>query len=566
MRVCPECRATYTDDAPVCTTDGSSLVPVEAMGPVDVPLEPGTMVGEYRVDKLLGTGSFGEVYAGEQPLIGKRVAIKLLHRKLSSDATVVSRFIAEARAVNRIRHRNIIDIFSFGMLDGQRHYFVMELCDGMTLGALLDRERRLDPARAIPILRGVADALDAAHQADVTHRDLKPDNIFLVVEKDGSFFPKLLDFGIAKLVGDDAAHKTRTGMAMGTPRYMSPEQCRGKRVDHRADIYALGVVAHEMLTGHPVFEAESAMDLLFKHSIETPLPMSAHCPDLPPELDAPVLAMLAKRPNDRPASAGQAIAALAEQAIAAGALPSRPGDDAATVRQASPFVAAAHDGKRAGSSSSRAARVDDSGDRREAVTVPGGKRPVSSGSQGPTLVSAGNDAEVASAPTLIAGSTSGDGSTTGPARVRDEAILSQSAPEPSSSTLGGVRSSDRAPRPPARWPYVAAVAVAVAAGAFALAQSRSKPDATGVVLAHSAAAPDVPSAVTALPSVTPANTPTVVPSLLPLPTASAASSSSVPSARPPVRAPAGGPKPTATPRPSDDRDLDRPVEIVPGHK
>jgi serine/threonine-protein kinase len=284
----------------------------------DAPIEAGTMIGEYRVDRKLGSGTFGDVYAGEQPLIGKRVAIKLLHRKFSSDAEVVSRFVAEARAVNRIRHRNIIDIFSFGMLGDSRHYFVMELLDGLTLSELLHRERRLSLDTALPLFRGIASGLDAAHEAGITHRDLKPDNVFLAIERDGSFFPKLLDFGIAKLVDEEAAHKTATGVAMGTPRYMSPEQCRGKPVDHRADIYSLGVVIHEALTGQPLFDGDSSMDVLFKHTNEPPPRMSSVSPDLPPELDEPVLAMLAKRPKQRPASAGEAVAALIEAAKAAG--------------------------------------------------------------------------------------------------------------------------------------------------------------------------------------------------------------------------------------------------------
>jgi serine/threonine-protein kinase len=301
-----------------CPADGSALLPEAALLPVDPPLAAGTMAGEYRVDKKLGAGTFGAVYAGEQPLIGKRVAIKVLHRRFSSDAEVVSRFIAEARAVNRIRHKNIIDIFSFGLLPDRQHYFVMELLDGLTLGELLERERRLSPARALPILRGIAAGLDAAHEANVTHRDLKPDNVFLALEKDGGYFPKLLDFGIAKLVTDEMAHKTATGVAVGTPRYMSPEQSRGRKIDHRADIYALGVVIHEVLTGKPPFDGESMMDLLIKHATVPAPRMSSVCPDLPPELDAPVLAMLEKRPNARPASAGSAVAALDEAVRALG--------------------------------------------------------------------------------------------------------------------------------------------------------------------------------------------------------------------------------------------------------
>ncbi len=314
MLACPRCRATYPDQLSECPEDGTTLLPSDMIAALDPPLEAGTMVGEYRIERKLGSGAFGDVYAGEQPLIGKRVAIKLLHRKLSSDAEVVSRFVAEARAVNRIRHRHIIDIFSFGLHADQRHYFVMELLDGLTLRELLDRDRRLSIEEAVPIFRGIASGLDAAHEAGITHRDLKPDNVFLAVERGGGYFPKLLDFGIAKLLGEDVAHRTATGMAMGTPRYMSPEQCRGRKIDHRADIYSLGVLVHEALTGRPLFDAESAMDVLFLHTSEAPPSMSSVSRDLPPELDGPVLAMLAKRPADRPRSAGEAIAALVKSA------------------------------------------------------------------------------------------------------------------------------------------------------------------------------------------------------------------------------------------------------------
>ncbi|EYF05045.1 serine/threonine-protein kinase [Chondromyces apiculatus] len=323
MLICPECGASYPDTRSDCEVDGCALVPAEG----DPQLAPGTMVGEYRVDRKLGSGTFGAVYAGEQPLIGKRVAIKVLHRQFSAETAIVSRFVAEARAVNRIRHRNIIDVFSFGLLgekregrlggDGQ-HYFVMELLDGLTLGELLAREGRLSVARALPILRGMAEGLDAAHAAGVTHRDLKPDNVFLATERDGSYFPKLLDFGVAKLVAEDLAHKTATGVAMGTPLYMSPEQSRGKNVDHRTDIYALGVVTHLMLTGRPPFDGDSVVEVLFKHATDPPPPMSSVCPDLPPALDAPVLAMVAKRPSARPDSAGKAVAALIEAASKVG--------------------------------------------------------------------------------------------------------------------------------------------------------------------------------------------------------------------------------------------------------
>ncbi|WP_437986700.1 serine/threonine-protein kinase [Sorangium sp. So ce117] len=312
MATCPACRSVYPEDVATCPEHGDALLPDEAFFEDDARLAPGTMLGEYRVERLLGAGTFGDVYAGEHPLIGKRVAIKVLNRRFASDPTVVSRFVGEARAVNRIRHRNIIDIFSFGVVDG-RHYFVMELLDGLTLGALIRREGRLSPGRAVPILEGIADALDAAHAAGITHRDLKPENIFVAIEKGGRHFPKLLDFGVAKLADEALAHKTATGVAVGTPAYMSPEQVRGKGVDHRSDIYALGVIAHEVLTGTLVFQGESMMDVMMMHLLHPPPRASEVCADLPPELDAPVTAMLEKRADDRPPSAGAAVQAFVEQ-------------------------------------------------------------------------------------------------------------------------------------------------------------------------------------------------------------------------------------------------------------
>src|SRR5262245_25851487 len=201
---------------------------------LDPDLEPDQLVGEYRVEGKLGQGAFGMVFKATHPLIGKVVAIKVLARKYSVDPEIVSRFMAEARAVNQIRHRNIIDIFSFGTLDDGRQYYVMEYLDGEPLDALLDRAGNLSLADALPILRGIAKALDAAHAKGICHRDLKAENVFLANDPDGNgVWPKLLDFGIAKLLGpeDNFKYKTRTGMPVGTPYYMSPEQCRGRDVD-----------------------------------------------------------------------------------------------------------------------------------------------------------------------------------------------------------------------------------------------------------------------------------------------------------------------------------------------
>ena len=330
VRACPQCRVVYDEDVQECPQHGAQLIAVDLF-PKDDTFESGSMVGEYRIDRKLGSGSFGDVYAGEHPLIGKKVAIKVLNRRVASDPHTVSRFISEARAVNKIRHRNIIDIFSFNVLPGPRHYLVMELLDGLTLAELLQQKGRLSLANALPILRGVAAALDAVHDAGITHRDLKPENVFLVKERDGSYFPKLLDFGIAKLIDDETGQKTGSGVVLGTPRYMAPEQARGRRVDHRADIYALGIMTYEMLSGAPPFTGESAMDILYKHDHEEPPRLSVVCPDVPPEVDAAILAMLQKRPRNRPASAGEAIAALTTYAADVGVIP-RPANESFETR------------------------------------------------------------------------------------------------------------------------------------------------------------------------------------------------------------------------------------------
>jgi len=321
MATCPTCRAQYPDGTNTCEKDGDALLPDTAFAGLDRELTAGFVVGEYRVEEKIGEGGFGSVYRAVHPLIGKAAAIKVLSRQYSANPQVVARFIAEARAVNQIRHRNIIDIFSFGALDDGRQYFVMELLDGMPLDRYLkDEKGRLTVEEALPILRAVGRALDAAHASGILHRDLKPENIFLSFDEDGRPFPKLLDFGIAKLMGGGKGSdpKTRTGTPMGTPYYMSPEQCRGKDVDHRTDIYSFGVLTHELLTGDVPFRGDDVVELLMMQTRVAPPPMSSMCAAVPSALDEPVLRMLAKDPAARPASVGAAVEALVAAAKEAG--------------------------------------------------------------------------------------------------------------------------------------------------------------------------------------------------------------------------------------------------------
>ncbi len=264
-------------------------------------LEPGVMVGEYRIEGQLGEGGMGRVYAATHPVIAKRAAIKVLHPELSVNAQAVERFVQEARSVNQIGHPNIVDIFAFGALPDGRSYFVMEWLRGESL-----RERMSRGWIPIPevhqILDTIAVALAAAHENGIVHRDLKPDNVFLVEIKGTAPQVKLLDFGIAKLLGgeDHRSERTRTGNLLGTPAYISPEQARGYAVDHRTDIYALGGVAFEMLTGEVPFPSDNAADMIARHLHEEPPFASHRNAQLSPELDQLLRAMLAKDPGQRP--------------------------------------------------------------------------------------------------------------------------------------------------------------------------------------------------------------------------------------------------------------------------
>ena len=232
--------------------------------PTEEPLRPGEEIGEYRVTARIGRGAYGTVYSAVHRLIGKKVAIKVLSASCSVRPDLVSRFLAEARAVNQIGHPNIIDIFAFCQHRDGRYFHVMELLEGGTLEAYLEGQRQLSLAEAAPILEAIARALDAAHRAGVVHRDLKPANVILHQGPGGQPLPKLLDFGVAKLIGDELplAHRTRTGEALGTPHYMSPEQCVGVPVDHRADLYAYGVLMYRCVTGGLPFKSRSGIELL----------------------------------------------------------------------------------------------------------------------------------------------------------------------------------------------------------------------------------------------------------------------------------------------------------------
>ena len=264
-------------------------------------LEPGAKIGEYVVDRKLAEGGMGSVYSGHHPVIGKRVAVKVLSAQCAHIPDLVRRFVEEARAVNKIGHPNIIDIFSFGTLADSRPFFVMEYLEGANLAERLEAGN-LTASETRRLLRQICGALEAAHRAGIIHRDLKPENIWVAVPAHEASFAKVLDFGIAKLLDNPAGKSTQTGAAMGTPRYMAPEQCMGRPVDHRADIYSLGVILYEIFAGIVPFRGESFGELIYQHMSEPPEPPSRHRP-MDPELERIILACLEKDPAKRPESA-----------------------------------------------------------------------------------------------------------------------------------------------------------------------------------------------------------------------------------------------------------------------
>jgi eukaryotic-like serine/threonine-protein kinase len=264
----------------------------------------GQQFGNYRAISLLGEGGMGAVYLAEHPAIGRRVAVKVLHKNYIRDESLLTRFLNEARAANAIRHPNIIEILDSGTIADGTPFLVMELLEGESLGARIRRVGALPLQTAVEFCYQTASALGAAHKKGIVHRDLKPDNLYVVPDPHDPDREriKVLDFGIAKLQQGSAndSVKTRTGTLMGTPIYMSPEQCRGtKTVDHRSDIYSLGIIFFEMLCGQPPFVSEGFGELVNMHLNVAPPAPSSQNPNLSPTIDAIVLKMLAKNPDER---------------------------------------------------------------------------------------------------------------------------------------------------------------------------------------------------------------------------------------------------------------------------
>jgi serine/threonine protein kinase len=261
--------------------------------------------GRYRIDELIGEGGMGRVYLAEHVEIGKRVAIKILHPVYSRMPDLVERFRREARAASKIGHPHIVDVTDSGTTADGSVYFVMEYLEGVELASVIDREGALDIARALRITTQICRALAAAHAVGIIHRDLKPENVFLTVREGAADFVKVLDFGIAKSSeAEEARGKrlTHPGMAMGTPEYMSPEQAAGRPADERCDVYAVGAILYEMLTGAPPYDGDNFMEILTKKATVDPAAPNTLRPEIPPMVEVLVTSAMARDPEKRPPS------------------------------------------------------------------------------------------------------------------------------------------------------------------------------------------------------------------------------------------------------------------------
>jgi eukaryotic-like serine/threonine-protein kinase len=267
-----------------------------------------TVVGKYRIEQMLGEGGMGKVYKATQLGIDRPIVLKVLRQALLSDDRTVRRFQREAKAASRLNHPNSIGVIDFGTAEDGALYIAMEYVQGKDLHHVLSREWPLPEARIIRIVSQVLSALSDAHSAGVIHRDLKPENIMVEQRRGEADFVKVLDFGIAKIMdsaGDDGPALTRAGFVCGTPEYMSPEQARGAQLDHRSDLYAVGVILYQLCSGLLPFDSDSAVGFATKHLTEQPPPPSKRRPEarISPGLEKLIMRALAKSPDDRPQTA-----------------------------------------------------------------------------------------------------------------------------------------------------------------------------------------------------------------------------------------------------------------------
>lgn len=316
MKFCPVCGTEYADDVKFCPRDGQTLKSANPSGD----LIGQVIADRYHVLKKLGEGGMGAVYLAEHVKMGRKSAIKVMTSAMSNDPDAVSRFNREANNASRINHPNVCAIYDFGETGDGLIYLAMEFIEGKSLSGLLKETGPLPLPRATTILRQTADALDVAHGLGIVHRDLKPDNI-MITSQAGKDVVKVVDFGIAKAVGGEETGQkvTKTGLVVGTPEYMSPEQLSGDKLDGRSDLYSLALVYYRMITGALPFQAETSQETMIKRLTDDPMPLDQALPSgrFPAALQPVMDRALARYPNDRYGTAGE-FATDTERAVASG--------------------------------------------------------------------------------------------------------------------------------------------------------------------------------------------------------------------------------------------------------
>ncbi len=304
-KYCPSCFQQFEGLIDACPNDNTVL-----RGPKNDPWIGKTFADRYIVESVLGLGGMSVVYKAQHKLMNRIVAIKMLHNVLKQDITALERFKLEAQAASSLNHQNVITVYDFGVTADGEPFFVMDYLEGESLKDLLERKGRLPYDRALALFKQICDGLEAAHKRGIIHRDLKPANVVITKQDDGSELLRLVDFGIAKMMpqaGKADQHLTKTGEVFGSPIYMSPEQCLGKEIDARSDIYALGCLMYETLTGRVPFIGDSFLETMNKHVGENPKPLHEVVPDanIPPELENVISRCMAKKPDDRFATVGE---------------------------------------------------------------------------------------------------------------------------------------------------------------------------------------------------------------------------------------------------------------------
>ena len=302
-KVCPRCGTEYPANARFCETDGTALR--AATGGTD--LEGSIVADRYLILRKLGEGGMGRVYLAEHVKMGRKSALKVLHPGMVKDLDAITRFNREAANASRISHANVAAVYDFGETADGLIYLAMEYVDGQSLASVIEQQGPLSPRRAAEIVRQTADALAVAHEVGLVHRDLKPDNILLVPTRDGGDLVKVVDFGIAKAADDESRKVTKTGFLIGTPDYMSPEQFAGDALDGRSDIYSLGLVAFNMLTGRLPFPSESARESLIMRLTDAPMSLRLAAPsvDWPDDVQEVIDKALSRDPRRRYQSASE---------------------------------------------------------------------------------------------------------------------------------------------------------------------------------------------------------------------------------------------------------------------